>query len=76
MGKRVVAGITAGVLVGLGYGLINTYLAPLFPGFSATAGAAVEAAPALGVLWKTFIFALLAIPGAFVAETRPPNRGA
>jgi len=29
--------------------------------------------PALGILWKTFIFALLAIPGAFVAETRPPR---
>jgi uncharacterized membrane protein (GlpM family) len=72
MGKRVAAGITAGALVGLGYGLINTYLAPLFPGFAATAGAAVEGAPALGVLWKTFIFALLAIPGAFVAETRRP----
>jgi hypothetical protein len=39
-----------------------------------TAGAAVtDGALALAILWKTFIFGLLAIPGAFVAETRPPR---
>ncbi|MGZ5554967.1 MAG: hypothetical protein ACXW3H_04360, partial [Candidatus Aminicenantales bacterium] len=71
MGKRLVAGIASGALVGLCYGLVNTFLAPAFPGLAATAGtAAVDGAPALGILWKTFIFALLAIPGAFLAETR------
>jgi len=74
MGKRVVAGIIAGALVGLAYGLINTYLAPLFPGSLAAAAPAVsQGTQLLGILWKTFIFALLAIPGAFVAETRPPR---
>ncbi len=73
MGKRIVAGIEAGALVGLAYGAVAAYLAPLFPGLAATAGAAaVNSAPALGILWKTFIFALLAIPGAFLAETRRP----
>jgi hypothetical protein len=39
-----------------------------------TAEAAVtDGALALGILWKTFIVALLAIPGAFLAETRPPR---
>jgi len=33
----------------------------------------VNGAPALGILWKTFIFALLTIPGAFLAETVPPR---
>ena len=75
MGKRAVAGITAGALAGLAYGLVNTYLAPSFPGFVAPAAAAADPAW-LPLLWKTFIFALLAIPGAFVAETRPVNRGA
>jgi hypothetical protein len=76
MGKRAAAGITAGALIGLTYGLINAYVAPLFPGLAGTAGtAAAEGSPALGVLWKTFIFALLAIPGAFLAETRPPDKG-
>ena len=74
MGKRVVAGITAGALVGLGYGLVNAFLSPLFPGLDAAAGETVaNGSPALAILWKTFIFALLAIPGAFVAETRPPR---
>jgi len=74
MGRRFAAGITAGALVGLGYGLVNAYLTPLLPGLAATAVPAVSGgALALGILWKTFIFTLLAIPGAFVAETRPPR---
>jgi hypothetical protein len=74
MGKRVTAGIMAGALIGLAYGLVNTCLTPLFPGLIAAAGAATKSgAPALGILWKTFIFALLAIPGAFLAETRRPR---
>jgi cytochrome bd-type quinol oxidase subunit 2 len=73
MGKRVVAGITAGALVGLAYGLINTYLAPFFPGFVPSAAqAASSGAPALAIIWKTFLFAPLGIPGAFIAETRRP----
>lgn len=71
MGKRVVAGIAAGALVGLVYGLVNTYLAPLVPGFAASAAAATGSAW-MPILWKTFIFALLGIPGAFLAETRKP----
>jgi len=70
MGKRVAAGITAGALVGLAYGLVNTFLAPLFPGFIASSAAAAGSAW-MPILWKTFIFALLGIPGAFIAETRP-----
>lgn len=74
MGRRIAAGILAGALVGLGYGLVNAYLAPLFPGFvAAAAPAASEGSTALGVLWKTFVFALLGIPGGFIAETRPPR---
>jgi len=72
MGKRVIAGITAGVLIGLAYGAVNIFLSPLFPGLAVAAGPAVlNGALALTVLWKVFIFALLAIPGAFIAETRP-----
>jgi hypothetical protein len=75
MGKRVAAGITAGALVGLCYGAVNTFLSPLFSGLAAAAGPMVlNGALALGVLWKVFIFALLAIPGAILAETRP-NKG-
>ena len=74
MGKRIAAGLAAGALVGLGYGLINAYLTPLLPGLAATVAPVVSGgAPALGILWKTFIFTLLAIPGAFAAETRKPD---
>ncbi len=74
MGKRMAAGIAAGALVGLGYGLINFFLSPQFSGLAGAAGdAAANGSPALAILWKTFIFALLAIPGAFAAETRPPR---
>jgi len=71
------AGLTAGALIGLAYGAINTFLAPLLPGLAAATGPAVQSgALALNALWKVFIFALFAIPGALVAETRPPSRGA
>jgi hypothetical protein len=74
MGKRVAAGITAGALAGLAYGAINIFLSPLFPGLAAGAGpVALNGALALTVLWKVFIFALLAIPGALLAETRSPG---
>ncbi len=74
MGRRVAAGITAGALVGLAYGLVNAFLTPLVPGVLTGAEPAVSGgALALGVLWKTFVFALLAIPGALIAETRPPR---
>ena len=72
MGKRVAAGITAGALAGLGYGTVNTFLSPLFPGLDVSLGpVVVNGALALTVLWKAFIFALLGIPGALLAETRP-----
>jgi len=58
-------------LVDLACGLINAFLSPLVPGLVAT-GAGAAAAPALGILWKTFIFALLGILGAVLAETRCP----
>lgn len=72
MGKRVAAGITAGALAGLAYGVVNTFLTPLFPGLVVPSDpVVVNGALALTVLWKVFIFALLGIPGALLAETRP-----
>ncbi len=70
MGRRVAAGVTAGALTGLAYGLVNAFVLTTLHDVDT---AAASADPVLGILWKTFIFALLAIPGAFVAETRPPR---
>jgi hypothetical protein len=73
MGKRMAAGIGAGALAGLGYGAVNSLLSPLFPGLAAASGpAAINGALALTLLWNVFIFALLSIPGALLAETRRP----
>jgi hypothetical protein len=74
MGGRFAAGVLAGALVGLGYGLVSAFLAPLFPGLAAAAGeTATNGALVWSLVWKTFVFTLLAIPGAFAAETRPPR---
>jgi hypothetical protein len=74
MGKRVAAGITAGALAGLAYGTVNTFLTPLFPDLGVPLGpVVVNGALTLTVFWKVFIFALLAIPGALLAETRLPK---
>ncbi|MBP7707082.1 MAG: hypothetical protein KA243_07530 [Candidatus Aminicenantes bacterium] len=73
MGRRIAAGITAGALTGLAYGLVNAFLAPSMPGYAVLATAA-DASPWLPILWKTFVFALLGIPGAFLAELRDPGR--
>lgn len=70
MGTRVAAGISTGALVGLGYGFVNAFLTPLVPGLAEAAVA--NGSAVLLILWRTFIFALLAIPGAFLAETRRP----
>jgi len=49
-----------------------TLFSPLLPGLAAAAvTVGVSNALVLTVLWKVFIFALLAIPGALLAETRP-----
>jgi hypothetical protein len=70
MGLRLISGIAGGGLAGLGYGAVNALLWPLIPGLAAaTAAAATEGHPAMTMIWKIFVFALLAIPGAFAAET-------
>jgi hypothetical protein len=74
MRGRFGSGILAGALAGLAYELVTLYLAPSFPGLIAGAAAAAgTGSPILAVIWKTFIFTLLAIPGAFFAETRKPR---
>jgi hypothetical protein len=74
MGRRWITGIAGGALAGLGYGVVNALVWPLVPGLAAaTAAAAAEGQPAMTIIWKVFVFALLAIPGAFIGETRRPR---
>jgi hypothetical protein len=72
MGKRMAAGIVAGASTGLLYAVANTFLSPVIAG-AGTSAAPDFAAFALSALWKVFIFTLIAVLGAFVAETRPPS---
>ncbi len=74
MGKRMAAGIATGAAIGLLYAAAGTFLSPLL-GPAEAASAPVFEAFALSALWKIFIFALIAVLGAGVAETRPLRRG-
>lgn len=72
MGRRMAAGAITGVCVGLGYGLISLFVSPLFAAMGTQAAAAMSFdAAAFRILWKVFIFTLMAVLGAFLAETRP-----
>lgn len=73
--RRILAGTLAGGLIGLFYALFNTlfsfFLSSASPGafpFGRFLGQFASKA-----LWQIFLFALLALAGAFIAETRAPK---
>jgi len=72
LGKRIALGAVCGGAVGLLYALVNTFLPPVY-------SAVQSAAPTLGQLavksvWQIFLFTLVAVLGAFIAETRKLKR--
>jgi hypothetical protein len=74
MGRRMAAGVMAGAFIGLGYGIVSLFVSPLFAAVPAEAAVPITLdAAAIRILWKVFIFSLMAIIGAFLAETRPPS---
>jgi hypothetical protein len=74
MSRRMAAGVMAGAFVGLGYGIVSLFVSPLFAAVRAEAAVPITLdAAAIRILWKVFIFSLMAIIGAFLAETRPPS---
>jgi hypothetical protein len=64
LGRRILLGTASGALTGLLYALGNTYLPALY---GAAAGAARLAAKSL---WHFFLFAVVGVIGAVIAETR------
>jgi hypothetical protein len=73
MGRRMAAGLITGAFVGLGYGIISLVMSPLFAAVRAEAAVSMTSdAAAIRILWKVFVFSLMAVLGAFLAETRPP----
>ncbi len=64
LGRRVLLGTAGGSLTGLLYALANTFLPALYGGASDPGGLAVK------VFWHVFLFTLLGVVGAVIAETR------
>jgi hypothetical protein len=72
LGKRIVLGTLSGGMIGLFYALANTYLPDIY---ATAASSAASLAPTLGKLavkslWHIFLFTLVAVVGALIAETR------
>ena len=68
LGNRIMLGMVSGSIIGLFYALANTILPPLY----ATVNSATQTLGQLAVksVWHIFLFTLVALVGAVVAETR------
>ncbi len=68
LGKRIVLGMLSGGIIGLFYALANTFLPPLY----ATVNNSTQTLGQLAVksVWHIFLFTLVAVVGAIIAETR------
>ena len=64
LGRRILLGTAGGALTGLVYALSNTFLPALYGAVSDPGGLAVK------IFWHLFLFTLLGVIGAVVAETR------
>jgi hypothetical protein len=64
LGRRVLLGTVGAALTGLLYALANTFLPALYGAAPGAGSLAVK------VLWHLFLFALLGVIGAIIAETR------
>jgi hypothetical protein len=71
LGRRIMLGILSGALTGLLYALVNTFLPPLYGATSLG-----TTSLALRALWRVFVFSVVAVLGAAVAETRRYRGGA
>jgi hypothetical protein len=67
-GKRIVLGAVSGAVIGLLYAAANTFLPPLYAGLTSAAPAAGQLA--IKAFWHVFLFTLIAVIGALIAETR------
>jgi hypothetical protein len=68
LGKRIVLGTLSGGIIGFFYVLANTFLPPLY----ATVDHAVQTLGQLAIksVWHVFLFTLVGVVGAIIAETR------
>ncbi len=73
LGGRLVTGVFAGILLGIGYAGMNALLTPfLLPdGTGTVLNVNLIGAMAMNAGWRAFLFAILAFAGAFLSETRP-----
>jgi hypothetical protein len=67
-GRRLLLGTLSGGIIGLFYAMANTFLPPLYAGV--TAGEQTLGRLAVRCVWHIFLFTLVAVAGALIAETR------
>lgn len=75
--RRLIAGVGCGALIGLFYAALSTFEAAVLVH---KAGEMIGAAQLMGSIalaasWRGFLFAIVAIIGVFIAETRPVRKG-
>lgn len=67
-GRRLLLATLSGGTIGLFYAMTNTFLSPLYAGV--TAGEQTLGRLAVRCAWHIFLFTLVAVAGALIAETR------
>jgi hypothetical protein len=71
LGRRIMLGTAAGSALGLLYAVVNKLGPAVYPGAMANGPASGSLIAA--ILWNIFLFTLVAVIGAFIAETRKPK---
>ncbi len=69
--KRILMGTACGALIGILYALSNTLMGSSVEGNKLLLSLQLIGRIGAKALWRIFLFSLLALAGAFVAETRP-----
>jgi hypothetical protein len=70
LGRRIMLGTIGGGIIGLLYTLANTFLPPFYAAAATAAPALTPGQLAIKALWHVFLFTLVAVVGAIIAETR------
>jgi hypothetical protein len=75
LSKRVIWGTLSGTLIGILYAFSNIYLSDIFTGaYELLSQKQLLGEIATKAAWQIFLFTLMAVIAAFIAEVRPLKR--